>query len=223
MRGLEGYRKFEFFRGKVRFKQPRAHRLSIVEILFVANLKGIKKSSKVVDLGAGFGALSILTALRYQCQVWAIERDPIMLELLRYNVKVNNLEDRIHILDLDLRYIKEDLSPQIFDVVIANPPFYKGQATDNIYHHECDTSPGFSMVIRYMCFSRTPISPSAVGMFTELTSLEKCKPLGVTISTLIMAIKLYHPYTLSEKLIRKWLTATLTLVKNKLDINVVAR
>ena len=140
MRGLEGYRKFEFFRGKVRFKQPRAHRLSIVEILFVANLKGIKKSSKVVDLGAGFGALSILTALRYKCQVWAIERDPIMLELLRYNVKVNNLEDRIHILDLDLRYIKEDLSPQIFDVVIANPPFYKGQATDNIYHHECDTS-----------------------------------------------------------------------------------
>lgn len=140
MRGLEGYREFEFFRGKVRFKQPRAHRLSIVEILFVANLKGIKKSSKVVDLGAGFGALSILTALRYQCQVWAIERDPIMLELLRYNVKVNNLEDRIHILDLDLRYIKEDLSPQIFDVVIANPPFYKGQATDNIYHHECDTS-----------------------------------------------------------------------------------
>ncbi len=140
MRGLEGYREFEFFRGKVRFKQPKAHRLSIVEILFVANLKGIKKSSKVVDLGAGFGALSILTALRYQCQVWAIERDPIMLELLRYNVKVNNLEDRIHILDLDLRYIKEDLSPHIFDVAIANPPFYKGQAKDNIYHHESDTS-----------------------------------------------------------------------------------
>ena len=44
-----------------------------------------------------------------------------MLELLRYNVKVNNLEDRILILELDLRYIKEDLSPQIFDVVIANP------------------------------------------------------------------------------------------------------
>lgn len=140
MRGLEGYREFEFFRGKLRFKQPKAHRLSIVEILFVANLKGIKRGFKVVDLGAGFGTLSILTALRYQCEVWAIERDPIMLELLRYNVKVNNLEDKIHILDLDLRYIKEGLDPQSFDVVIANPPFYTGQAKDNIYHHESDTT-----------------------------------------------------------------------------------
>lgn len=134
------FKEFEFFRGRVRFRQPRAHRLSIVEILFVANLKGIKRRFKVADLGAGFGALSILTALKYQCQVWAIERDPVMLDLLRYNVKVNNLEDRVHVLDLDIRYIKEALRPQSFDAIMANPPFYKGQATDNIYHHEGDTS-----------------------------------------------------------------------------------
>ncbi len=137
---MEGSKEFEFFRGKVRFRQPKAHRLSIVEILFVANLKGIKKRSKVLDLGAGFGALSILLSLRHGCQVWALERDPLMLELLRENIRLNKLEDKIHVLDLDLRTIENFLKAQSFDVVVANPPFYRGQKSGNTYHHETDTS-----------------------------------------------------------------------------------
>ncbi len=132
-------KEFEFFRGKVRFKQPRSHRLSIVEILFVANLKGVKKNYRVLDLGAGFGALSILIALRYGCCVYALERDPLMLELLKYNIEANRLEEKIHILDLDLKHMKNSsLKPQSFDLVVANPPFYLSKG--NIYRHELDTS-----------------------------------------------------------------------------------
>lgn len=140
LRGLEEFREFEFFRGKVRFRQPKSHRLSIVEILFVANLKGIKKRRKVLDLGAGFGALSILTALRYGCDVWALERDQLMLELLRENIRLNRLEEKIHTIELDLRHARDVLKAQSFDVVIANPPFYLGHSTSSRYHHETDTS-----------------------------------------------------------------------------------
>ncbi len=140
LRGLEESKEFEFFRGKVRFKQTRKHRLSIVEILFVANLKGIRTNSKVLDLGAGFGTLSILISLKYSCHVWAIERDPLMLQLLRENIRLNKLEDKIHILDLDLKHAHNYIRAQSFDVVVANPPFYKGTASNNVYHHETDTS-----------------------------------------------------------------------------------
>lgn len=136
---MEGCKEFTFFRGKVRFIQPKAHRLSIIEILFVANLKGIKRSSKVLDLGAGFGALSVLTVLRYGCQVWALERDQLMIELLRKNIELNGLEGKIHLLELDLRRVEDLLKPQSFDVVIANPPFYSGHSSDNAYRHETDT------------------------------------------------------------------------------------
>ncbi len=142
LKGLEGwYKEFEFFRGRVRFRQPKEHRLSIIEILFLANLKGIRKNYKVADLGAGFGALSILVALKYGCQVWAIERDPQMLSLLEYNTKINNLEKVINIVNVDLRNIKKSgLSAQSFDLVIANPPFYRYTSKGNIYHHERDTT-----------------------------------------------------------------------------------
>ncbi len=137
---MEEYKEFEFFRGRVRFKQPKKHRLSIVEILFVANIKGIRKRSKVLDLGAGFGTLSILISLKHSCQVWAMERDHLMLQLLRENIKLNKLEEKIHVLDLDLRNAKNSLKSQSFDVVVTNPPFYTGYNPANVYHHETDTS-----------------------------------------------------------------------------------
>ncbi len=136
---MEEYKEFTFFRGRVRFRQPKKHRLSVIQILFVENLRGIRKSSKVLDLGAGFGALSVLIALKHGCKVYALERDPLMLELLRYNVGVNGLEDRIEIIEGDLREYKALLKRSYFDCVVANPPFYTQGNVRNPYHFESDT------------------------------------------------------------------------------------
>ncbi|RMH05953.1 MAG: methyltransferase domain-containing protein [Aquificota bacterium] len=138
---MEEYREFEFCRGKLRFVQPKHHRLSIIEILFVANLLGIKRKHKIADLGAGFGTLSIFTTLLYGCKVWAVERDKTMLELLRHNIKLNNLEDMVKVVEGDVRQIEQVMDRGVFDGVIINPPFYpKGAYVSNPYHHEKDTS-----------------------------------------------------------------------------------
>lgn len=139
---MEEYREFTFFRGRVRFRQPHHHRLSIVELLFLANLKGIRRASKVVDLGSGFGALSLLIALKYGCHVWAVERDPHMLQLLSYNIKANGLEERVHPVELDIRHVNKVFRPQYFDAVVANPPFYRGGQKKDGYRHEKDTTLG---------------------------------------------------------------------------------
>ncbi len=136
---MEEYKEFGFFRGKVRFKQPKKHRLSIIELLFISNIKGIKKKSKVIDLGAGFGALSILIAIKYGCPVWAVEKDPLMLELLEYNVIKNGLEEKIQIINSDIKKLMELVKPHSFDCVVANPPFFR-QAGSNPYHHETETT-----------------------------------------------------------------------------------
>ncbi len=136
---MEEYREFTFFRGKVRFRQSKKYRFSIIHILFVENLKGIRRSSKVLDLGAGFGALSILITLKHGCRVYALERDPLMLELLKYNVKVNGLEDRIEIIEGDLRDYRVLLKRSYFDCVVTNPPFYTQKNANNPYHFESDT------------------------------------------------------------------------------------
>jgi len=152
LKGLE-VKEFTFFGGKVRFRQPKTHRLSIVEILFVYNLKGIKRKSKVVDLGAGFGTLSILTSLRYGCEVWAIERDNLMLELLDYNVRSNGLEDKVHIIEGDVRFIEKFMEKNSFDVALLNPPFFPKSYgfENNKFHFEGDTKlEDFIRAVKYL-------------------------------------------------------------------------
>ena len=137
---MEEFKEFEFFRGKVKFIQPRQHRLSIIEVLFVSNLKGIKRGSLVADLGAGFGALSILIALKFNCKVLAVEKDKTMLKLLEQNIKNNDLEDRIEVIESDVREINLKLKPQSVSCVVVNPPFYPEVKSTkaNPYHTELE-------------------------------------------------------------------------------------
>ncbi|MEZ0361730.1 MAG: methyltransferase [Hydrogenobacter sp.] len=134
-------KEFTFFGGKVKFKQPKKHRLSVTEILFLSNVKGIGRKSKVVDLGAGFGTLSILASLKYGCEVWAVERDESMLELLLYNVRINDLTDKVHVVEGDIRFVDKFMQKNHFDNVLLNPPFYPRTygCKNNTFHFEGDT------------------------------------------------------------------------------------
>ncbi len=137
---MEKFEEFNFFRGKVKFIQPRQHRLSIVEVIFLSTLKGVKRNSTVADLGAGFGALSIPITLKFHCKVIAIEKDSIMLQLLHQNVKNNNLENRVQILEMDIREVNQKLKSQSVNCVVLNPPFYpqQNEGKSNPYHTEVD-------------------------------------------------------------------------------------
>ncbi len=152
MKGLED-KEFPFFWGRVKFKQPKEHKLSIIELLFLANIKGVKRKSKVVDLGAGFGTLSILTAIKYGCNVWAVEKDKRMLELLKHNICINKVEDRVHLVEGDVRFIEGLMPKEFFDVILLNPPFYPKNYgyVKNGFHFEKDTElKDFLKAVKYL-------------------------------------------------------------------------
>lgn len=131
-------REVELFRGKLRFLQPDFHRVSVDLVLFASEVKGVKKSSLVVDLGAGFGFLSLVIAKKWGCRVVAVERDEGMLSLLVENVKLNGLEGLIEPVREDIRFLKLKGA----DVVVSNPPFFpKGYSKcDGGFHFEEDTT-----------------------------------------------------------------------------------
>ncbi|NPB07716.1 MAG: methyltransferase [Aquificae bacterium] len=133
---------FPFFGGKILLLQPEKHKVSVDLIVFLSRLRGIKRNSKVLDLGAGFGFLSIVIALKFGCEVYALERDPQMLELLRENLRLNRLEEKVKVLEGDLRYPEKLFSRGFFDVVVANPPFYPKNfsPSPDPYHFESDTT-----------------------------------------------------------------------------------
>ncbi len=115
---------FYFFRGKIRLYQPPEYRLSVDLVIFLSKIKGIKRNSKVIDLGAGFGFIAISLAKKYGVKVVAFEVDKSMLKLLRKNVEINNLSSLVEVIGGDVREVKNFFERNSFDVVVANPPFF---------------------------------------------------------------------------------------------------
>lgn len=134
----QGRKKVSFFRGKVHFYQDSRHRISVDLVLFLSRVRGIKRSSKVIDLGAGFGFLSIVTAIRHLCRVTALERDRTMLEMLKENITLNSAEELVEVVEGDVREVERIFKRDSFDVCLCNPPFFEGEGEG--IHRSGDTT-----------------------------------------------------------------------------------
>jgi 16S rRNA (guanine1207-N2)-methyltransferase len=81
------------------------------------------KGRRVLDLGAGYGALTLPLA-RLGAEVTAVEDDLVSVLSLRRSLEENGLEARALHSDVD-----EALTPEErFDIIVTNPPFHVGGA-----------------------------------------------------------------------------------------------
>ena len=99
------------------------YRYSLDPIL-LSRFVRIKKSARVVDLGSGCGILPILLAkLSTAEELIGIELQASLAVRSVRNVKLNSLQDRVHILPGDIRNIRNLLPAGSIDLVVSNPPY----------------------------------------------------------------------------------------------------
>ena len=80
---------------------------------------------KVMDLGCGNGALSVLMCARYpKITVTGLEIQPEVVQLAQENVQRNNLEQRLSIVNGDLKQSKQLFATGSFDYIVCNPPYF---------------------------------------------------------------------------------------------------
>ena len=93
-----------------------------IDAVLLARYPRYRKSWRVFDLGTGTGVMPLLMADQVR-EVHAIEINPVMAELARRNVRLNGLEEKIHVRQGDYRRIREMYLAESFDCVIVNPPY----------------------------------------------------------------------------------------------------
>ena len=99
------------------------YRFSLDPVLLCAFTR-VAKGEMVADLGTGSGVVPLLLAARTDAKkIVGVEIQPELADRARRSVLLNCLQDRIDILEGDLRELQGSLEPQAFDVVVANPPF----------------------------------------------------------------------------------------------------
>ncbi len=112
--------------GGLKYIQAKSGYRFSVDSVLLAHFPILDKNTRAVDLGAGNGLLALLLSQRCPgFQLSAVEMQPAMADRARRNVKMNELEDRIEVLQADIKEIRESLSPGTFSLAVCNPPFFK--------------------------------------------------------------------------------------------------
>lgn len=95
-----------------------------MDAVLLTNYCDIKNNSKIVDLGTGTGIIPILlSGKRNYSKAYAIEIQEEVAEMAKRSVALNNLQNKIDILNIDLKGSLNYLEPASFDAVISNPPY----------------------------------------------------------------------------------------------------
>lgn len=99
---------------------------------FVTLNKGIKN---ILDLGTGNAPIPLILSTLTNAELYGIELQKEIYELATESVKINNLENRIHLINDNMKNLEKYFEPNYFDVIVSNPPYFKMTDASNI--NEC--------------------------------------------------------------------------------------
>lgn len=116
--------------GRVRLLQPaRGYRVAVDAVLLAAAIDAAP-GERILDLGAGVGAVGLCLAARLPgCSIVGIELQRTLAELAERNGNLNGMADRVRTIVHDLaRPLPADLGR--FDHVVTNPPYLAAAVAD---------------------------------------------------------------------------------------------
>jgi len=112
--------------GRLRVIQKKRGYRYTIDSLLLAGFVEPKETDRVLELGAGSAVISLLLAHRHRgLRVTAVELQAGLAEMAGRSVSLNGLDDRVAILQGDLRKAEAFLDAQAWDEAVFNPPYRK--------------------------------------------------------------------------------------------------
>ncbi len=103
-------------------------KFGIDSILLADYSKQIKKNSIVVDIGTGTGIIAILLAAKTSLKkIYAVEIQPELADMARRSVELNNLNDKVEVINANIKDICNYVNKNSVDVIVSNPPYKKAE------------------------------------------------------------------------------------------------
>lgn len=111
--------------GRIVLKQPaEGYRVAIDPLLLAASVTA-NPGDTILDVGAGVGTVGLCLAVRLQhCKILGIERQKDLVRLANDNIILNNLRDRLEVLQGDLQSPPPRLAAGSYSQVVSNPPYF---------------------------------------------------------------------------------------------------
>lgn len=94
------------------------------DAVLLADFANPRASDKICDLGTGCGIIPLLWCRNERkSMIYAIDIQKSACEQLSEAIKINSIEDKIEVINADLRELGGRLPKGTFDIVTMNPPY----------------------------------------------------------------------------------------------------
>lgn len=101
-----------------------------MDAVLLSDFTSVKPRERIADMGTGTGIIPLLLSQkRTDTTFEAFEIQPEVAEMASRSVRLNGLEDRVHIHAADMRSATEILGYQSMHAVTCNPPYGKAGST----------------------------------------------------------------------------------------------
>lgn len=95
-----------------------------VDAVLLANFAEVKRNQRVVDLGTGTGIIPILLAGKTEAEeIVGIEIQDDIADMAKRSMILNGIQDRVVIINDDMKNAVSMFGKESFDIVTANPPY----------------------------------------------------------------------------------------------------
>ena len=120
-----------------------------IDAVLLSDYARVKKKSKGIDLCSGTGIIPILMEGKYPlAHVEGLEYQEEFAKMAERSVKMNGQEEKVHIVQGDVRNIKTDYERESFDWVTC---FWARAASSS------STTSSFRLLMRKVCPAKNPV------------------------------------------------------------------
>ena len=104
-----------------------------LDSVLLPNFVKINKNTKnILDLGTGNAPIPMILTTLTDAKIYGIEIQKEVYELAVESIKMNQLENRINLINDNIKNLDKYFEPNSFDVIVSNPPYFKYSEKSNI-------------------------------------------------------------------------------------------
>jgi tRNA1(Val) A37 N6-methylase TrmN6 len=123
VRMLSGERVDDLLRNNLKIIQSSEVFSFSMDAVLLAHFCTVPAKGKIIDLCTGNGVVPILLSARTKAELWGVEIQERLADMAERSVRMNGLQQRLTIQQMDLKDAHLHFGHGVFDLVTVNPPY----------------------------------------------------------------------------------------------------
>ena len=103
-----------------------------LESVMIPRFCVLRDNMRILDLCTGNAPIPMILSTITKSNILGVEIQKEIYDLASESVKINNLQDRIELLNMDVKDLDKVFETDTFDLITCNPPYFKVCETSNL-------------------------------------------------------------------------------------------